>query len=141
MALYKYHAERRLRDSERRWAVTLASIGDGVIATDSGGRVTFLNPTAEALTGWPLSEAAGRPLGEVFRLLNEDTGEPAKNPVARVLREGTMVGLANHTVLITRNGRAVPIDDCGAPIRDNGGAVTGAVLVFHDVTQRRRAEP
>jgi PAS domain S-box-containing protein len=140
MALYKHQADRKLRESERRWAVTLGSIGDGVIATDGDGRITFLNPAAEALTGWRRSEAAGRPVGEVFRITNEHTGAAAENPVARVLREGTVVGLANHTLLLARDGRTIPIDDCGAPIRDDGGALAGAVLVFHDVTERRRAE-
>ncbi len=120
--------------------MTLSSIGDGVIATDSNGRVTFLNPAAEALTGWQQAEAAGRPLNEVFCISNELTGGPVEDPVAKVLRLGMVVGLANHTKLTSRSGREVPIDDCGAPIRDDGGAITGAVLVFHDVTERRRAE-
>jgi PAS domain S-box-containing protein len=140
MALYKHQAERRLRDSERRYAVTLSSIGDGVIATDGTGRVTFLNPAAEALTGWPRDEAAGRPVAEVFRLADERTRAPAEDPVTKVLRDGAAVGLANHTLLLRRDGHAVPIDDSGAPIRDDSGALAGAVLVFHDVTERRRAE-
>jgi PAS domain S-box-containing protein len=140
MAVYKHQAECRLRESEHRWAVTLASIGDAVIATDAQGRVRFLNPVAEQLTGWPLGEASGRALSEVFRIANEQTREPAEDPVARALGTGNVVGLANHTVLLARDGREVPIDDCGAPIRDDHGTITGVVLVFQDVTEHRRAE-
>jgi len=119
--------------------VTLASIGDGVVVTDREGHVTFLNPVAAELTGWNTQEATGQPLDRVFRIVNEETRRPVENPVTRVLREGVVVGLANHTVLIARDGREVPIDDCGAPIRAGGGAVNGAVLVFRDVTEVRRA--
>src|SRR5262249_39847995 len=125
---------------ERRYAVILSSIGDAVIATDNQARVTFVNPVAEALTGWPLADAAGRPLVEVFRIINEQTRQPVEDPAAKVLRTGTVVGLANHTALLARDGREVPIDDCGAPIMDERGAVAGVVLVFRDMTQRRRAD-
>ncbi len=133
-------AEEGLRASERRYAVTLASIGDAVIATDNQGRVTFLNSMAESLTGWPLAEAVGRPLAEVFRIVNEQTRQPVEDPAAKVLRHGAVVGLANHTALLARDGREIPIDDSGAPIIDERGAIAGVVLVFRDVTQRRRAE-
>ena len=129
-----------LRASEHRYAVTLSSIGDAVIATDTEARVTFLNPAAEALTGWPLVEAAGRSLAEVFRIFNEQTRQPVEDSAAKVLRLGTLVGLANHTALVARDGRETPIDDCGAPILDDSGRIVGVVLVFRDVTQRRRAE-
>ena len=133
-------SRRRIAASERRYAVTLASIGDAIITTDARARVTFLNPVAEALTGWPLADAVGRPLAEVFRIVNEQTRQPVEDPAAKVLRLGTVVGLANHTALIARDGREVPIDDCGAPIIDDRGAIAGVVLVFRDVTQRRQAE-
>src|SRR5262245_61315026 len=136
----RLRSQRHLAASERRYAVTLASIGDAVIATDSQARATFLNPAAEALTGWPMAEAAGRPLAEVFRIVNEQTGQRVEDPAAKVLRLGTIVGLANHTVLQARDGREVPIDDCGAPILDARGGIQGVVLVFRDVSQRRRAE-
>jgi two-component system sensor histidine kinase/response regulator len=129
----------RVAASERRYVVTLASIGDAVIATDTKARVTFLNPAAEALTGWPLAEAIGRSLVEVFRIVNEQTRQPVEDPAAKVLRLGTVVGLANHTALVARDGRETPIDDCGAPIIEDG-AIAGVVLVFRDVTERRRAE-
>ena len=102
------------------FSVTLSSIGDAVITTDDAGRVTFLNPVAEALTGWNLDEAKDRPLEDVFRIVNEFTRQTVENPVHRVLREGTVVGLANHTVLLAKDGREIPIDDSGAPIRDGG---------------------
>ena len=140
IALYKHAAEKRLRESERRYATTLASIGDGVIATDAGARVTFMNPVAEVLTGWTIAEAKGVPVQEVFRIVNEDTRQPVEDPVAKVLRFGTIVGLANHTILIARDGRECPIDDCGSPIIDDGGEISGAVLVFRDVSRQREMD-
>ncbi len=125
---------------ERLLNVTLTSIGDAVIATDLEGRVTFMNPVAERLTGWPKEEAGSRPLVEIFRILNEETGEPAENPVARVLVEGIAVGLANHTVLLTRDGRSIPIEDSAAPILDADDRMLGVILVFHDVAGQRRNE-
>ena len=121
-------------------AVTLASIGDGVIVTDSAGRVTFLNGEAESLTGWSFEEAVGQPLASIFCIIHEETRQPVESPAEKVLRLGTTVGLANHTLLIARDGREIPIDDSGAPIRLEDGAVQGVVLVFRDFTQRRAAE-
>lgn len=140
MALYRHAAERRLQESERRYATTLMSIGDAVVATDNAGRVTFLNPVAEQLTGWKLDEAKGKPLTEIFRIVNEETRKTVENPVEKVLATGRIVGLANSTVLIARDGREYPIDDCAAPIHDDAGNVTGVVLVFRDVTDERRRE-
>ncbi|HET9224939.1 MAG TPA: PAS domain S-box protein, partial [Roseiflexaceae bacterium] len=119
---------------------TLASIGDAVITTDAAGMVTFMNSVAEALTSWPLAEASGRPLEEVFQIVDETTRAPAENPAGRVLREGVVLGLANHTLLLSRDGLAIPIDDSGAPIRDRDGHIIGVVLIFRDITERRRAE-
>jgi PAS domain S-box-containing protein len=118
----------------------LASVGAATIVTDAHGRVIFMNPVAEALTGWPQAEAAGRPVGSVFRIENEHTRRPVPDPVAEVLATGVAVGLANHTVLIARDGREWHLDDSAAPIRDADGVVVGVVLVFRDVTDRRRAE-
>jgi PAS domain S-box-containing protein len=140
MALYKHAAERKLRQSERRYAVTLSSIGDAVIATDELLRVTFMNRVAEKLTGWTQSEAVGQPLIEIFRIINEDTRQAVDNPAAKVLRSGVVVGLANHTMLVARDGREIPIDDCGSPIIDDGGEITGTVLVFRDITERRETD-
>src|SRR5581483_5471158 len=128
-----------LRAERERYRVTLSSIGDAVIATDAGGAVTFLNPVAEALTGWAAEEAAGRPLTDVFHIVNEVTRREVENPALRALAHGVVVGLANHTVLIARDGTERPIDDSAAPIRENG-SVAGTVLVFRDITGRKRAE-
>jgi PAS domain S-box-containing protein len=121
-------------------AVTLSSIGDGVIVTDSQGRVISLNGEAERLTGWTSDEARGQPLPAVFKIVNEHTHQAVESPVDKVLRLGTVVGLANHTVLIAHDGREIPIDDSAAPICERGGTVQGVVLVFRDFTQRKLAE-
>jgi PAS domain S-box-containing protein len=120
--------------------ITFRSIGDAVITTDVAGRVTSLNSVAETLTGWPLPEATGQPLETVFRIVNEETRRPVDSPAAKALREGVVVGLANHTLLIDRNGIERPIDDSAAPIRDEDGKVSGCVLIFRDVTPQRRVE-
>src|SRR4028119_673637 len=127
--------ERQIRpedlDAEReRLRITLASIGDAVISTDAEGRVVFLNSVAETLTGWTQAVAEGQPLTEVFQIVNEYTREPAENPAFQALREGVIVGLANHTVLIARDGTERPIDDSAAPIRDEAGRVAGVGLVL-----------
>ena len=120
--------------------VTLTSIGDAVIVTDTNGNITFLNPVAASLTGWKPEEAAGQPLERVFRIVNERTGQPVENPVTLVFRQKSVVALANHTALIAKDGRAIPIEDTAAPIlRSDDGEITGVVLVFRDVTQARRA--
>jgi PAS domain S-box-containing protein len=121
-------------------ATTLRSIGDAVISTDAAGRVQFLNPVAETLTGWSNAAADGRALTEVFRIIDEGSRQPVEDPAVRVLRERQAVGLANHTLLVARDGREIPIDDSGAPIHDETGAIAGVVLVFRDVTSRRRAQ-
>jgi len=140
VGIERKRAEERLH-RQREWLrVTLASIGDGVIATDTEGRVSFLNAVAGRLTGWPRAEAAGRPLEEVFRIVDEKTRRTVEDPAARALREGTVVGLANHTILIARDGTERGIDDSAAPIRDERGEIGGAVLVFRDVTGARAEE-
>jgi PAS domain S-box-containing protein len=125
---------------QREWCMTtLTSIGDGVLVTDKDGRIKVLNHVARELTGWG-DDAVGEPLGKVFVIVNEETRLPAENPVERVLRDGKVVGLANHTILKRRDGRELPIDDSAAPIIDPHGKITGVVLVFRDVTERRRSE-
>jgi len=133
-------AEEALQKQSEWLRVTLSSIGDAVITTDAEGRVTFQNGVAESLTGWSTDDAAGRPLPYVFQIVNEQTREPVENPALRALRAGTVVGLPNHTVLISRDGTERPIDDSAAPMRDGSGKMLGAVLVFHDITERKRAE-
>ncbi len=130
--------EAALFEEKERAQVTLHSIGDAVIVTDAAGIVQYLNPVAEALTGWSLSEARGRPLQQVFHIFDEDTRQPAPDPVARCLREGKIVGLANHTCLLSRLGSEYAIQDSAAPIRGPDGGVLGAVLVFSDVTLARQ---
>jgi PAS domain S-box-containing protein len=126
---------------QREWLqVTLSSIGDAVIATDTNGDVTFLNPVAESLTGWKQEEAQGQSLRRVFNIMNEQTRETVENPALRAIQEGLIVGLANHTVLIAKDGTEMPIDDSGAPIKGAEGKVIGAVLIFRDITERRLAE-
>ncbi len=129
-----------IRRQSEQLSVTLKSIGDAVIATDKEGRVTFLNPVAELATGWQSAEAEGQPLEKVFHIINEQTRKPVQNPVVRVLQEGHVVGLANHTALIRKDGSEIPIEDSAAPIRDGGGNIIGVVLVFHDVTEKHLAD-
>jgi PAS domain S-box-containing protein len=127
-------------EEQQRLRVTLASIGDGVIATDTDGRITFVNSVAAALTGWPEVEAIGQTLESVFRIINEQTRQPLANPAVKVLETGFVGGLANHTLLITRDGREIPIDDSAAPIRGPSGDLVGVVLIFRDITRQRLAE-
>ena len=118
----------------------LASVGDGVITTDAEGKIAFINGVAESLTGWSPTEAAGQSLDAVFRIVNEHTRAAVENPAVRALREGGIAGLANHTILLSRYGAEIPIDDSAAPIRDEQGQIVGCVLVFRDITRRRKAE-
>ncbi len=129
-----------LQISEEKLAVTLNSIGDAVMATDAEGRVTLLNPLAERLTGWMQAEADGHPVEEIFRIINEETRQPSPLPVKEALAHGTVQGLANHVLLIARDGSECNIDDSCAPIRTLNGEVVGVVLVFRDVTKRREIE-
>ena len=132
--------EEKLRESEQRWATTLASIGDAVIATDLSGKVTFMNVEAEKLTGWKLNEASMMQVKEIFNIVNEETRLEVEDPVSKVLEKGIVVGLANHTVLIKKDKTEVAIDDSGAPIQDKDGKTTGVVLIFRDITDRKKAE-
>ena len=121
-------------------AVTLASIGDAVIVTDLQGRIRFLNPKAEELTGWPRAQAANQPLGSVFRIVNEETGEPCDDPVTRALATGRSIGLADHTLLLAHEGHRIPVKDSSAPIRLPDDTLVGVVLVFRDATEERLSE-
>jgi PAS domain S-box-containing protein len=133
-------ANTTLQGSEENHAVTLNSIGDAVITTDAEARVTRLNPVAEHLTGWPRDEAVGRPIDEIFRIINQETRQPSTIPVMAALAHGTKQGLANHTVLIARDGSETAIADSCAPILDRTGRIIGAVLVFRDVTEEYAAQ-
>ncbi|EEF57697.1 PAS domain-containing sensor histidine kinase [Pedosphaera parvula] len=137
---HEVNTQERVRQSEEQFRVTLSSIGDAVIATDRNGRITFMNSVAETLTGWDTPQAIGIPLDNAFKIVNEFTRQPAENPVNKVIQEGKVVGLANHTILISKDGTERPIDDSGAPIRGSAADLRGVVLVFRDVTERREAE-
>ena len=140
VALYKHRADQEVR-RQREWLqVTLQSIGDAVITSDAAGKVISLNPVAEELTGWNMAEAVNRPIIEVLHIINEKSRQLAPNPVERVLTQGKVVGLANHTALISRDGTERAIEDSAAPIKDAQGRVLGVVMVFRDATDKRRAE-
>ena len=140
-ALAEAQAEREeVRRQKELLAVTLASIGDCVIVTNPSGRITFMNTVAEALTGWMSAEAIGRPVGEIFRIINEESRAPVESPVDKVLRDGVTVGLANHTLLIRKDGSEVPIDDSGAPIKEEDGKIRGVILVFRDFSEHKETE-
>ncbi|MDA8405080.1 MAG: PAS domain S-box protein, partial [Desulfobacteraceae bacterium] len=132
-----YHSERDRRKAEAEFKTTLYSIGDAVISTDINGKIRQMNPVAERLTGWTETEAKGKPVDEVFRIISESTGETVDSPVQKVLEKGLIVGLANHTLLISKNGERIPIADSGAPIRDESNDINGVVLVFRDQTRER----
>ncbi len=133
-------AEEALRNQSDWLRVTLSSIGDAVISTDVEGRVTFMNGVAEKLTGWTQAEAIGCSLMDIFQILNEESRQPVENPALLTLSAGAIVGLANPTVLISKDGTEWPIDDSAAPIRNEQGEVVGTVLVFRDISERKRLE-
>ncbi|HWC97356.1 MAG TPA: PAS domain S-box protein, partial [Candidatus Sulfopaludibacter sp.] len=128
------------RDSRRMLSATLSSIGDAVVATDRDGRVTFLNSVAEALTGWPRNEAVGKPASEIIHLIDERTRAAIDSPVARAIGERVIVGVQDHVALVSRSGAEVPVEHSAAPVRDEAGAVRGAILVFRDINKRRQTE-
>jgi PAS domain S-box-containing protein len=129
-----------LFQSEQQLRTTLDSIGDGVITCDAGGHIQMMNPVAQELTGWSQSEANGQPLEKVFHIVNETTRKTVENPVAKVKRLDSVVGVANHTVLVRKDGTELNIADSGAPIRDKNGETVGIVLVFRDVTMERKTQ-
>ncbi len=135
-----FRSEMELRRMEERHRITLMSVGDAIISTDIAGRVEMINPVAEALTGWNGADAIGKPLEQVFRILNENTRETVENPAGKVLREGLVIGLANHTLLVARDGKERPIADSAAPIKNEDIAVTGVVLVFRDQSEERATQ-
>ena len=135
-----FTTQQQLRESEVQANRILESIGDAVIVTDANANITHMNPVAEVLTGWSNAAAQGKPLAEIFRIVNENTRETVDNPAEKVRREGTVVGLANHSVLIGKDGQETHIDDSAAPIRNDAGDLAGVVLVFRDVQERRDAE-
>lgn len=137
MALYKYRLERDLHKTEQWLSTVLDSIGDGVIAIDARERITLINPMAETLTGWSENEALGKPVSQVFKIINEVTHEEMIDPAVRALKSGEPINRMNHTLLLSKTGQKIPIDDRAAPIRNEMGILIGAVLIFQDVTQKR----
>ncbi len=140
MSIYKHQMEKKLSESESWLTTTLKSIGDAVIATDANGKVKFMNPVAEDLTGWNQAESEGRDLEEIFNIVNEDSREKEESPVTKVMREGKIIGLTNHTVLISKYGDEIPIDDSAAPIRNGKDNMNGVVLVFRDITNQKQLQ-
>ena len=140
IALYKHKMETKLRMSEKWFSTTLKSIGDALIATDNVGNIKFMNSIAEKITGWTLEQSSGKSLNHVFNIINEKTLEKVENPVEKVLRDGSVVYLENHTALICKNGNKVPIEDSAAPIKLDNGDIQGVVMVFHDLTEKKKLQ-
>ncbi len=140
IAIYKHDMEKKLKESEKWLSAAIKSIGDGVIATDPQGIIRLLNPIAGALTGWKQEEASGKPLKTVFDIESEDGGSKIDDPVIKVHREGIFYGLADHTVLKSRTGTRIPVDVIGSPIVDERNNIIGVVVVFYDITERKRIE-
>jgi PAS domain S-box-containing protein len=140
VALYNHQMEKQRQERAQWLATTLQSMGDAVITTDSQGLVTFMNPVAEAITRWKQEEVLGHDLTQVFQTINEKTREVVENPVVVALRKGATVGLENHTLLISKDGNEIPIDDSAAPIKNEDGNILGAVLVFHDITEQQQIQ-
>ncbi|HSL01991.1 MAG TPA: PAS domain S-box protein, partial [Nitrospiraceae bacterium] len=140
MALYRHQTEIKLRKMERWLTATLNSVGDAVLATDIEGRVTYLNHSAEVMTGWTLPEATGRPVSEIFKTMRGDAHTPVESPVTKVIQEGVILELAEGTLLQRKDGTTLPIDDSAAPIRDEEEHIIGVVIIFRDVSTHRRFE-
>jgi len=140
ITLAKHQLERKLKQSEQWLATVLKSIGDAVITSDRTARVTFMNPVAEVLTGWKQEDALGKNAIEIFNITHEENRNEIENPITRVLEDGIIVGIPEQTVLVTRNGAEIPIDDSAAPIKDDKGNITGVVLVFRDITEIKQAK-
>lgn len=140
MALYKHAMESKLRESERRYATTLRCTADCVIVTDLNMGIVFMNPAAEAITGWSLREASGKRLEEVFSIIDEKSFAPLESPIAKTLRENVTIQMNHPVILVSKDGKKVPVEDSSAPMIDDSGKMTGAVMVFRDVTERKKAE-
>ena len=145
IALYKHEMEKKLKESERslreknQWlAAVIESIGDAVIATDPEGTIRLMNPMAEALTGWKQNDASGRPLADIFNIINEETNIKTEDPVKKAIREDMFYGLADHTILISKEGMKIPVDIIGSTIKIDGNNIIGIVLIFYDVFERTK---
>jgi PAS domain S-box-containing protein len=140
IALYKHKMERRLKESEQWLSSILKNLGEAVIATDINGIVEFMNPFAEALTGWKLEDASGKPLTTVFNIISEGSDKPIENPMVKAIREDIFYGLANNTMLITKEGMKIPVDIIGSTIKDDSDRIIGIVLIFSDIFERLKVD-
>lgn len=140
IALHKHQMENKLKESRKWYSTTLKSIGDGVVAADSHGNVSYMNPVAESMTGWKLDKAAGKPLEEVYNILNLNELGRSESPVSKTIEEGVYVGKAYQTVLVTKNNKKIPVEESSDPIRDDKDNIIGSVMVFRDVTEDREAQ-
>lgn len=140
IALYNHKMEKKLKESEQWLATTLKSIVEAVMTTDKNGVIITMNPFAEALTGWKQEDASGKPITTIFNVISEDTGKQAEDPVTKLIREGSFYGLAENTILITKEGAKTPVEIIGSLIKDDRANIIGIVLVFYDITERKRAE-
>ncbi|VVB85580.1 Chemotaxis response regulator protein-glutamate methylesterase/glutamine deamidase [uncultured archaeon] len=140
IALYRHKMETKLKESQQWLAAVIRSIGDAVIATDPEGIIKFMNPIAEALTGWKQEDALGKKLTTVLKIISKGMNKQVENPVAKAIREGIFFGLAEHTVLAANNGIEIPVDIIGSSIKDNKGSIIGIVMVFYDIIDRKRIE-
>jgi PAS domain S-box-containing protein len=140
IALYKHKMERELKEREQWLSASLKSLGDAVIATDKKGVIKHMNPIAEALTGWKQEDASGKSLATVFNIISEETDKQIENPVTKAIREDIFYGLAEHTLLIMKEGMKIPVDIIGSTIRDDRDSVIGIVLIFFDIIERRRVD-
>ena len=138
IALYKHKMERELKESEQWLAATLKSLGEAVIATDKKGIIKIMNPFAEVLTGWTREEALGKPLATVFNVISEGTDKQIEDPVTKAIRQESFYGLADHTVLIAKDGVRIPVDIIGTAIKDDRDSIIGVVLIFYDIIERIR---
>ena len=140
IGIYNHNLEKELKESKKWLHAALNSIGDAVIATDKEGMIRLINPYAEALTGWKKEEALNKPLGMIFKIINGDTGGKVEDPRAKVYREGTFYGLAYNTLLVGKNGKEIPVDIIGSPIKDDMDNLIGVILTFYDIIERKQLE-
>src|SRR5574341_2598608 len=140
IALYKHEVEKKLKESEYWLSATLKGLGEAVITTDKNGIIKIMNPFAEALTGWKLEDAAGKPIEEIFKVISEGTNKKVENPIVKVIRESVFYGLEENAVLISRDGMKRPVDVIGSLIKDERDSIIGAVLNFNDISERKKIE-
>lgn len=140
IAIYNHNLEKELKESKKWLQAAINSIGDAVIATDKNGNIKIMNPFAEALTGWKKEEVLSHPLKTIFNIINGDTGEKVEDPINRVYKEGSFYGLACNTLLISKNGKEIPVEIIGSLIKDDRDAIIGVILTFYDIFERKQLE-